>query len=422
MPAMEPSREWSDRLAQPGGVRQCEPQPWSMSKSMTIGDKLRAMLQAQSDCTAATPDAHTPWAVDAASTAVGEDALRILMTVVYPRLAASRPRAGDYELASRLLRTVESEACHDIRFLDAFNVYAELAPHQPPFGDPTLWPGVAGAYRRAIAAYTSGTAFEDGVRTTGAPWSGSLQPPHPALSSIAPVERVLVLADNPSAGWRIHREVTQISGLDVHVLICRPRSQSWAKFAMRQGGGLLIAARRSGRIFGSLGRGRWTFLPRELDDPVVVDWIAHRKFDIGLHGMGVIYRRPVLEAFRHGILNAHIGLLPPFRGRSVVEWSLLSGAPLGTSVFFIDEGIDTGDRFVLWRPASKPLPPTVEALRAGLFAADGTSYAAALSQLRTPAFRPALNDVARGQRYYVMSQLLRPLAQWALDSRRAAVA
>lgn len=381
-----------------------------------LGDRLRSLLKAQAARIVAAPDPMRDPSAD--GTAGGEEALRVLMTVIYPRLAASRPRAGDHELASRLFRAIEREAYRDIRFLDAFNGYAGLAPADPPFADGSLWPGVASAYLRAITAFVSGVAFEESVRALGAPWSGPLQPAHAKIEAIAPVKRILVLADNPSIGWRIHREVASIHGLDVHVLICRPRSQPWLKFATRQAAGLLLAARRNGGILGSLGQGRWTFLPKELDDPAVVDWIRRGNFDVGLHGMGVIYRRPVLDAFRHGVLNAHIGLLPPFRGRSVVEWSLLAGAPLGTSVFFIDEGIDTGDRFIVWRPALTQLPPTVEALKGSLFQSDGASYAAALSLLRRPDFRPAFNDASRGRRFYVMSELLRPLVQWALDRRR----
>jgi hypothetical protein len=38
-----------------------------------------------------------------------------------------------------------------------------------------------------------------------------------------------------------------------------------------------------------------------------------------LHATDVIYRTETLQAFRLGILNAHIGVLPRYRGRSVME-------------------------------------------------------------------------------------------------------
>lgn len=41
-------------------------------------------------------------------------------------------------------------------------------------------------------------------------------------------------------------------------------------------------------------------------------------------------------------LNVHPGLLPFYRGQNPVQWSVRNLAPIGASVHFIDEGIDTG--------------------------------------------------------------------------------
>ena len=41
-------------------------------------------------------------------------------------------------------------------------------------------------------------------------------------------------------------------------------------------------------------------------------------------------------------LNVHPGLLPFYRGQNPVQWSVRDLAPLGATVHFIDEGIDTG--------------------------------------------------------------------------------
>lgn len=50
----------------------------------------------------------------------------------------------------------------------------------------------------------------------------------------------------------------------------------------------------------------------------------------------------VLEIPVLGTINAHMGILPYFRGMNVTEWSALLGAPIGASVHFVDKGIDTG--------------------------------------------------------------------------------
>ena len=41
-------------------------------------------------------------------------------------------------------------------------------------------------------------------------------------------------------------------------------------------------------------------------------------------------------------LNVHPGLLPFYRGQNPVQWSVKNLAPIGATVHFIDEGIDTG--------------------------------------------------------------------------------
>ena len=86
------------------------------------------------------------------------------------------------------------------------------------------------------------------------------------------------------------------------------------------------------------------FLPTSLDDPDSIAQLKAMKLDVGLHNSAVIYRDPTISAFRLGILNSHIGLLPKYRGRCVMEWSLLQGDPTSISVFFTDSGLDTGSR------------------------------------------------------------------------------
>jgi methionyl-tRNA formyltransferase len=119
----------------------------------------------------------------------------------------------------------------------------------------------------------------------------------------------------------------------------------------------------------------------------------------------VIYRAPVISTFRLGILNAHIGILPAYRGRSVAEWSVLQGEATGVTVFFIDSGIDTGGRIVLREFISPDGNNSVKNLKKMLFGCDARLYRKALAALMSPEFQWRENDVSQGQRYYVMSKL-----------------
>ncbi len=64
--------------------------------------------------------------------------------------------------------------------------------------------------------------------------------------------------------------------------------------------------------------------------------------DLGIHAGAGLLRRPLIDAFRLGVLNAHMGLLPAYRGMNVAEWAALERAPVGCTVHLIDTGIDTG--------------------------------------------------------------------------------
>jgi folate-dependent phosphoribosylglycinamide formyltransferase PurN len=58
-------------------------------------------------------------------------------------------------------------------------------------------------------------------------------------------------------------------------------------------------------------------------------------------GAGIL-RRGILALPSLGTLGAHMGILPFYRGMNVAEWAMLNGDSAGCSVFWVDEGIDTG--------------------------------------------------------------------------------
>ena len=43
-----------------------------------------------------------------------------------------------------------------------------------------------------------------------------------------------------------------------------------------------------------------------------------------------------------GIINAHPGLLPKYRGVDVIPWAILNGDEPGVTLHFVDKGVDTG--------------------------------------------------------------------------------
>ena len=58
---------------------------------------------------------------------------------------------------------------------------------------------------------------------------------------------------------------------------------------------------------------------------------------------GRILKADALAATRLGFMNAHFSLLPRYRGAAPVQWALVRGEQkTGVSLFWLDEGMDTG--------------------------------------------------------------------------------
>src|SRR6266478_6566139 len=162
--------------------------------------------------------------------------------------------------------------------------------------------------------------------------------------------RVAIIAGSMAIAIRVAKEIENLPTVDVSIVLCnlrmRPPLLRWARellLALKSFQWLAFA----GRVYDYVKSRKLMILRRPLDDSISTERLRSLQCDVGLHAANVIYREPTISAFRLGILNAHIGILPKYRGRSVAEWSVLQGDPTGVTVFFIDSGIDTGGRIVL---------------------------------------------------------------------------
>ena len=70
---------------------------------------------------------------------------------------------------------------------------------------------------------------------------------------------------------------------------------------------------------------------------------AHQPDLVVLAGFMKLLDRPFLERFKGRIINTHPALLPSFPGARAVADALAAGVPsTGCSIFWVDEGVDTG--------------------------------------------------------------------------------
>ena len=100
---------------------------------------------------------------------------------------------------------------------------------------------------------------------------------------------------------------------------------------------------------------------------------------------GRILKTDVLSSTMLGFLNAHFSLLPKYRGAAPVQWSLVNGeTKTGVSLFWLDEGMDTG--------------PVQSAVEAEILADDDApALLARLTSLGVSLLSASLADIASGR-------------------------
>lgn len=211
--------------------------------------------------------------------------------------------------------------------------------------------------------------------------------------------RIGILAHSFSSAFEIYKA---IPGHEVFIILSpSPHRSARTSYLANLARIVLTTLKGSLRLFANR---RLIFLRGPLHDPKCVDTLKKLNLDVGLHKAGVIYRDVTIAAFRLGILNHHIGILPAYRGRSVLEWSILQGDPVGITVFFIDTGIDTGARILLSEEVDISSYRSVTEAKQYLFSLDKVFFRRALALLSEDNQAFQLND-ASGRRYFVMSKL-----------------
>lgn len=234
--------------------------------------------------------------------------------------------------------------------------------------------------------------------------------------------RIAILANNLPAALPIYEQFEHSSLGEVFIVLCPVAGNSSAPEVIKHSARLLLKAGRA-KSLRLLSSGKLVVLSKPLDHPQSLERLRRLAPEIGLHKSGNIYREVTIKCFRLGILNAHIGLLPGYRGRSVVEWSVLQGDPVGISVFFLDAGIDTGEQIVFTESVDVSHCGSLAQAKQFLFDLDATFYRRAVSLISSGETAYRRNDLS-GRRYYAMSKLFTGTAEqiFTLSNRQSAIA
>ncbi|WP_067781008.1 methionyl-tRNA formyltransferase [Actinomyces vulturis] len=89
--------------------------------------------------------------------------------------------------------------------------------------------------------------------------------------------------------------------------------------------------------------------PRTLRDADITQWVRKCQADVAVVvAYGRLVPVDLLSVPTHGWLNLHFSLLPAWRGAAPVQRALMNGdTTSGATIFRLDEGLDTGDVFLM---------------------------------------------------------------------------
>jgi len=92
------------------------------------------------------------------------------------------------------------------------------------------------------------------------------------------------------------------------------------------------------------GDGRLCLHVKDFNDEATVSRLRALGPDLLMYAGGRdIFRQPLLDTGRLGMIGGHYGQLPQIRGMGTVEWSVMLGVPPTVAIQRISPGIDTGD-------------------------------------------------------------------------------
>lgn len=124
------------------------------------------------------------------------------------------------------------------------------------------------------------------------------------------------------------------------------------------------------------------FQPPKADDPGFLDAMRNLSPEAGIVvAYGKLLPSSLLQIPKHGFLNVHFSLLPAYRGAAPIQWALINGeTETGVTLFWLDEGMDTGPIFSQRRIPIAP-EDDAESLRPKLVALGVEMLSEALAQL-----------------------------------------
>ena len=153
----------------------------------------------------------------------------------------------------------------------------------------------------------------------------------------------------------------------------------------------------------------------DLTSAASLDRLRGEAIDLMIHAGAGILRAPLLGIPRLGVLNAHMGVLPRYRGMNVAEWAAWEGGLLGATLHWIDPGIDTG-RIIRIVPVARQGIGNIAALRKAVDEAQIAALAQLVAEMVASGQAPTAEPQRRedGRQYFTMHPQIAQLLEQRL--------
>lgn len=160
------------------------------------------------------------------------------------------------------------------------------------------------------------------------------------------------------------------------------------------------------------------FVMEDFNGPECGQRLEKIKPDLVILGGSKILRGHIIQILKIGILNAHPGLLPKYRGVDVIPWAILNDDEVGVTVHFVDRGVDTGQICVREVLAIQHNDSIVSLRNRAEELAGRLMAQTVLSITNGDKIEAVENPKDDGKQYYRMSRVLLKQAEMKLNKRR----
>ncbi|MDD2446002.1 MAG: formyltransferase family protein [Clostridia bacterium] len=152
-----------------------------------------------------------------------------------------------------------------------------------------------------------------------------------------------------------------------------------------------------------------------INDKKFENFLTKKEAYLIVYAGGGIIRNNIIEKTKYGVLNAHSGWLPFFRGMNVIEWALLYGFRPYTTVHLIDAGIDTGR--ILFKE-SIPLANDLYTIRGNATVHNVELLTKIINNFSSYLNNSIHQEIKEGKQFFVMHTRLKNLVSKFLENKQ----